>query len=182
MQRKESTMPAHIHSTRRFSRTMGALVAAGALALVVAAGVALASTGGSSHSKTRTLHFLLRETPQVLDRPPAGPSNGDIVLLHGDLLDPTTRAAVGTEIGAYIAVGSANDNHSIANVVFTPNARTRLSMADQIAFQTIFDSVPGGQIAPITGGSGRYEGAKGQIVSTDGPDGLIDVVIHLRTP
>jgi hypothetical protein len=79
-------------------------------------------------------------------------------------------------------VDSANDNRSLANVVFTPNARTGLAKADQIAFQTIFDSVPGGQIAPITGGTGRYGGAVGEVVSTDGPDGLVDVVIHLRIP
>lgn len=176
-------MPDRIRSARRLSRTMGALVAAGLVVLVVAVGAAVASTGGSSsHSKTRTLHFLLRETPQVLDRPPAGPSNGDVVLLRGDLLKPTTRAAAGTEVGTYVMVDNANENRSIANVVFTPNARTKLSGADQIAFQAIFDSTPGGDTGAITGGTGRYEGAEGQIVSTSGPNGLIDVVIHLRMP
>ena|SRR5437762_9240493 len=176
-------MPDRIHSRRRLSRTMGALVAAGLVVLVVAVGVAVASTGGSSpHSKTRTLHFLLRETQQALDRSPAGPSNGDVVLLRGDLLNPRTRAAVGTEIGTYVMVDNAHENRSIANGVLTPNARTKLSGADQIAFQSIFDSVPAGDTASITGGSGRYEGADGQIVAKSGPDGLIDVLIHLRTP
>jgi hypothetical protein len=38
------------------------------------------------------------------------------------------------------------------------------------------------QIAAITGGTGRYRSARGQIVSKDGPDRLIDVVIRLSTP
>ena len=175
-------MSTRIHRRRGARRSLAALAAASLAALVVAAGVASASGGGSSHPRTRTLHFLLRETAQVLDRAPGGPSNGDLVLLRGELLNPRTRAAVGSEIGMYVMVDSANDNRSIASVVFTPDARTRLAKADQITFQTIFDSVPGGQIAPITGGSGRYRGAVGEVVTTDGPDGLADVVIHLRTP
>jgi hypothetical protein len=175
-------MSTHIQRPRRFGWPLWTLVAACLAGLVVACGVALASTHGSSHVRGRTLHFLLRETPQVLDRAPAGPSNGDVVLLRGVLLNPRSRAAVGTEIGMYVMVDSGADNRSIANVVFTPNARTRLASADQIVFQTVFDSVPGSQVAPITGGSGRYSGAVGEVVSTDGPDGLVDVVIHLRTP
>ena len=128
-----------------------------------------------------TIHLLLREDQQVLDRAPAGPSNGDLVLLRGDLLNPKTRAAVGTEVGMYVMVDAANQNRSVANVVFTPDARTNLAEADQITMQTIFDSVPGTLVSPITGGSGKYKNARGQVVTQDGPDGLIDVVIHLTT-
>ena len=65
--------------------------------------------------------------------------------------------------------------------MFTPNATSMLAKADQISGQTIFDSVPGTLVAPITGGTGKYRNAHGQIVATDGPDGLINVVIHLST-
>ena len=40
---------------------------------------------------------------------------------------------------------------------------------------------PGTLLAAITGGTGRYRHARGQIVATDGPDGLINVVIQLST-
>jgi hypothetical protein len=42
--------------------------------------------------------------------------------------------------------------------------------------------VDGTLLAAITGGTGKYQRARaGQIVATDGLDGLINVVIHLST-
>jgi hypothetical protein len=163
-----------------FQSRRGALVALGLATLAsVIGGGAIASTGSSSGASGRTLHFYLREEQQVIDRAPTGPSNGDLVLLRGELLDPKTRAPVGTEIGTYVMVDSKNENRSLVNVVFTPNARTKLAKADQITMQTVFDTAPPPQIAAITGGTGRYRNARGQIVSKEGPDGLGDVVIQL---
>lgn len=154
-----------------------------ATVLALAGGAAVASTGSSGGTSARTLHFLLREEQQVIDRAPRGPSNGDLVLVRGELLDPQTREPVGTEIGTYVMVDSKNENRSLAQVVFTPNARTKLAKADQITMQTIFDSVPEPpQIAAITGGTGRYRNARGQIVSKEGPNGLGDVVIQVTGP
>jgi hypothetical protein len=79
-------------------------------------------------------------------------------------------------------VDAANQNRSVADVVFAPDARTNLAGADQITMETIFDSVPGTLVSAITGGTGKYKNAHGQVVSHDGPDGLIDVVVHLSTP
>ena len=120
-----------------------AILAIVVVALAAAGGASLASGDSSAGANTRTLHFLLREDQQVLDRAPAGPSNGDLVLLRGDLLNPKTRAAVGTELGTYVMVDAANQNRSVADVVFAPDARTNLAGADQITMETIFDSVPG---------------------------------------
>ena len=158
-----------------------AVVAVVAVALAAIGGAAIASGDSSAAPKTQTLHFLLREDQQVLDRAPAGPSNGDLVLLRGDLLNPKSRKAVGTEIGTYVMVDASRDNRSVANFVFTPNATSRLAQAGQITGQAIFDSVPGTLLAAITGGTGKYQHARGQIVATDGPDGLINVVIQLST-
>jgi hypothetical protein len=41
--------------------------------------------------------------------------------------------------------------------------------------------VDGTLLAAITGGTGKYQHARGQIVATDGLDGLINVVIHVST-
>jgi hypothetical protein len=153
------------------------------LALVAAIGIAIVSTSASAGPSPKSLHFLLREEQQVIDHPPSGPSSADLVLVRGDLLDPKTRAPVGTEVGMYVMVDSKNQNRSVANIVFTPNSRTNLAKSAQITTQTVFDSVPDPpQIAAITGGTGRYRDARGQVVSTEGPDGLIDVVIRLSAP
>jgi hypothetical protein len=169
-----------MHSRLRSRLALWAILAVVIVALAAAGGAALAAGDSSGKAGTRTMHFLLREDQQVLDRAPAGPSNGDLVLLRGDLLNPKTRNAVGTEIGMYVMVDASRDNRSAANFVFTPNATSRLAQADQITGQAIFDSVPGTLLAAITGGTGKYQDARGQIVATDGPNGLINVVIHLR--
>jgi hypothetical protein len=159
-----------------------AILATALITLAAAGGAALASgdgSGGGGH--TRTLHFLLRETQQVVDRPPAGPTNGDLVLVRGELLNPRTRKAVGTEIGMYVMVDAASEHRSAAQVVFTPGARSSLAQADQITMAGVFDSVPSKVVSAITGGTGRYQDARGQVVGRQGPDGLIDVVIHVRT-
>ena len=164
----------------RFQFRRGILVA---LALATFTGVvgggAIALASSSTDASAKTLHFYLREEQEVIDRAPSGPSNGDLVLLRGELLNPKTREPVGTEIGMYVMVHSKNENRSLVNVVFTPNARTKLAKADQITMQTIFDTAPPPQIAAITGGTGRYRNARGQIISKEGPDGLGDVVIQL---
>jgi hypothetical protein len=163
-----------------FQFRRGTLLALGLATLAaVIGGGAIASTSSSGSASGQTLHFYLREEQQVIDRAPSGPSNGDLVLLRGTLLDPKTRAPVGTEIGTYVMVDSRNENRSLVNVVFTPNARTKLAKADQITMQTIFDAAPPPQIAAITGGTGRYRNARGQIISKEGPNGLGDVVIQL---
>ncbi|HEY7258318.1 MAG TPA: hypothetical protein VH459_04575 [Gaiellales bacterium] len=46
---------------------------------------------------------------------------------------------------------------------------------------SIFDSVPSKVVSAITGGTGRYQNVHGQVVGKQGPDGLVDVVIHIRT-
>jgi hypothetical protein len=170
-----------MHSRLRSRLALWAILAVVIVALAAAGGAALASGDSSAESSSRTMHFLLREEQQVLDRAPAGASNGDLVLLRGDLLNPKSREAVGTEIGMYVMVDASSDNRSAADFVFTPNATSRLAQADQISGQAIFDSVPGTLLAAITGGTGKYQHARGQIVATDGPDGLINVVIHLST-
>jgi hypothetical protein len=128
-----------------------------------------------------TLHFLLRETQQVIDRAPAGPSNGDLVLVRGELLNPKTRKPVGAEVGSYVMVDAANENRSAAQIVFTPKVRSSLAQADQITTAGIFDSVPSNVVSAVTGGTGRYQHARGQVIGREGPDGLVDVVIRMRT-
>ena len=56
---------------------------------------------------------------------------------------------MGTELGTYVMVDAANQNRSVADVVFATDARTNLAGADQITMETIFDSVPGTLVSAI---------------------------------
>ena len=105
----------------------GAICATALISIAAAAGAAFASDDAPAGGHATTMHFLLRETQQVIDHAPAGPSNGDLVLVRGELLNPKTRKPVGTELGTYVMVDAANENRSLAQIVFTPDARSSLA-------------------------------------------------------
>ena len=170
-------MQSHIRSRL----ALWAILAIVIVALAAAGGASLASGDSSTGASTRTIHLLLREDQQVLDRAPAGPSNGDLVLLRGDLLESEDPGCGGYR-GRHVRDGRRREPEpQRGECGVHADARTNLAEADQITMQTIFDSVPGTLVSPITGGSGKYKNASGQVVTQDGPDGLIDVVIHLTT-
>jgi hypothetical protein len=151
-----------------------------AIALATSAGAALATTdGGVKHEATR-LHFLVKESFNVIERAPKGPSNGDVLYITGDLLDPKTQKVVGYEAGKCLVVDAANQARAVCDIVFTPRATTALSGAEKVTAQGIFDDVPSPDTVAITGGTGRYVGARGQIRAKEAPGGLLDVVIELR--
>lgn len=128
------------------------------------------------------LHFLLRDSIVPLDEGKPGPSDHERVLYRGSLLDPKTKKPVGVELGFCIGTDSANEIRSVCQIIFTPNATKALSFADQITVQTIFDNVesPKPQRAAITGGTGRFAGVRGELISKDAPGGLIDVVFRFQ--
>jgi hypothetical protein len=164
---------------RLMTRRLLLVAAAGVVATVV--GVSLASAGSPASVQAKRLHFLLREQQQVVvDRAPKGPSSGDVVLLRGDLLDPATRSPVGSEVG--YCMGADNvEGRAVCTVVLAPAARTALAKADTIYLGAVFDNVPQPpQISAITGGTGVYRRARGQVVATDGPAGLVDLVFTLE--
>lgn len=155
-----------------------------AVAMLVFAGIAYGydGGGGAQTAAPASLHFLLREAAVPLDEGKPGPSDNERVSYRGPLLDPKTRKAVGTESGFCIVVDAAHEVRSVCQLTLTPAATSGLSFADQIVTQAIFDNVQSSKPlrSAITGGTGRYAGAGGELVSKGGPDGLIDVVLRFR--
>jgi hypothetical protein len=157
-----------------------ATVAAAALLATLAYGIG--TSAGAPQAAPATLHFLLRERDFPLDEAKSGPSDYERIVYRGTLLDPTSKKAVGTELGVCIAADVANQHRLVCQFVFTPSATRALSFADQITAQMLFDDVQSSrpQLSAITGGTGRYSGVGGQIVAKPGPNGLVDVVFQLR--
>jgi hypothetical protein len=157
------------------------LLAVAAMAVAGAAGGAFAAADGPSASKVTKLHFLLREEDDVIvDRAPKGPSKGDIVVIRGDLLNAQTRTPVGTELGYCVGIDNV-EGRAVCTATLAPAARTALAKAEEIFLSGVFDTVPEPpQISAITGGTGRYQQARGQVVATDGPSGLVDLVLTLE--
>jgi hypothetical protein len=160
---------------------VGFLALAGA-AVAAAAGGAFASGQAPSSSEVSRLHLLLREEQEpIVDRAPKGPSKGDIVLVHGDLLSPATRVAVGSEVGYCIGADNV-EARAVCTVALVPRARTALAKADTIYLSAVFDNVAQPpQISAITGGTGAYKRARGQVVANDRSDGLIDLVFTIES-
>lgn len=137
---------------------------------------------GADEAAPTTLHFLLRESAIPLDEGKEGPSDHERIVYRGTLLDPKTRKARGAELGFCIAADVAQESRLVCQMVFTPSATRALSFADQITAQMIFDDVQASKPlrGAITGGTGRYAGVRGEVVSKPGPNELVDVVFRLR--
>lgn len=137
-------------------------VTAGALALIGVPGPATATAAADRH---RQLHLIEHElTSRVIDLGSRGLSVGDRQEIHSDILDTSHHR-----------VGSLDDDCGITSV-----AGHRLSAACTGILSLPRGSLTvtfGGPIASIgaqavTGGSGRFEGAHGEIRLT-GPEGKL---------
>jgi hypothetical protein len=158
----------------------GAAVAA--IFVYAGLGYAGATSMGSEQATPSNLHFLLREEIIPLDEAARGPSDHERLLYRGTLLDPKTRKARGTELGFCIVADVRRQSRLVCQIVFAPSATSSLAAADQITAQTIFDDVQTAkpQRTGITGGTGRYAGARGEIVARPASGGLVDVVFRFR--
>ncbi len=159
-------------------------VAIAVIALALGAGAGIASSGSSQGEKVTRLRFLLTETFDVIsDVAPKGPSKGDLVVLHGQLLDPKTKKVVGYEGGHCTNVDSV-ELRGVCEVVFTPGATRSVAQSPQITAQAFVDNVQGegAQLSAVTGGTGKYSGARGQIIAKPGPSGSdpTEVTFELR--
>jgi hypothetical protein len=159
-----------------------ALWAAGVVAITlgISTTAALATTGGGAKHEATRLTFLVKESFNVIERAPRGPSNGDMPYFTGDLLDPKTQKVVGYEAGKCLVVDAARQGRSVCDLVFAPRATTGLSGAEKITAQGIFDDVPVSDTVAITGGTGRYAGARGQIRARELPNGTLEIVIEIK--
>jgi hypothetical protein len=161
------------------------LIGAAVVAVIVAVaglGYAGAASTSGEQATPANLHFLLREEIIPLDEAVRGPSDHERLLYRGTLLDPKTRKPRGTELGFCIAADVRRQSRLVCQIVFAPSATSSLAAADQITAQTIFDDVQTAkpQRTAITGGTGRYAGARGEIVAKPGSGGLVDVVFRFR--
>ena len=105
-----------------------------------------------------------------------------MAIFRGQLLDPKTKKAIGYEGGNCTNVDSV-ELRGVCTAIFTPNATHSVAQAAQITAQAFFDDVEGGgpQLTAITGGTGKYSGARGQIVFKEGasPDAPADITFEL---
>jgi hypothetical protein len=168
-----------------------------ALALVgilVVAVVAISAFGGS-HSAHRTAravsgwsHLTLIERPIsifIQDNGKKGPSMGDVRTFHQELLFSNGKHA-GTFDGS--TINSAEQGHgATARESRVGFIQYSLSGGNIVA-AGVYVAAPGvvvpksGSVRAVVGGTGKYLGARGEVVQTPLPNGNIKNVLTLLAP
>ena len=143
-------------------------VAVVAAVAIVAVGVASASSGITTPT---TLHVQLRGgTSTFIDTGAKGPSAGDrVVLNQAAYFASDLSKQVGTGVVTITLVGGANDTQDVANLVLP---------GGQIAVEGMQGNARSFTLA-VTGGTGAYQNARGQVQVSLKPHNVSNVTVDL---
>jgi hypothetical protein len=132
-----------------------------ALTIITISTIASASPAlAASQAKTKILRYGIRFNESVLDLGAPGPSLGDVQILNDNLVN--RRGKVVGHDGGTCAVTSLNPPETNCTITFS-------LPGGQITSQFL-NSPPPRKLAPITGGTRRYRGARGDLVLKENPD------------
>jgi hypothetical protein len=131
-------------------------LAIAAIGTIASAPAALAA----AQPKTQTLRYGIRFNDTALDLGAPGPSLGDLQILNDKLVN--RRGTVVGHDGGVCTITSLTPPETNCNITFVlPHG--------QITSQFL-NSPPPRKIAPITGGTKRYRGARGDLTLKENPD------------
>jgi hypothetical protein len=140
--------------------------------LLLLGGVAIAgATPAAKPGKANTLHFDVQFSPfKLIDvDQDGGPSLGDYVIFHDLLLSHGKQ--VGDEGGTCPIVDATEGLIHCTGTMRLPGG--------QIAFQGLTTAAPTKELA-VTGGTGRYQGAGGEVTLVELGDGTGTLTVQLR--
>lgn len=154
-----------------------------AVLAAVAVTIVLAASGGAQTPGGRTLTFLddtNHGTQNFVDIAPKSPvrnpqsrrfrlSIGDILYVHSPILDRAGGRRIGTAYSQFTVV----KGNTFANAVFRGHGAFRLRDG-QIAADGILRPANTTNTVAVLGGTGAYEGARGSLTFTQGPNGSRD--------
>ena len=119
-----------------------------------AAGLALFAAASSGGGSPRTMHYAIRFSPfELVDNGKRGMSDGDQILAHDVLVD-NHGTRVGRDGLACTVTNAAVPESVCAGVVWLGDG--------SVAFEFL-NGPPARKLAAITGGTGRYRGARGEV-------------------
>lgn len=155
--------------------TLGALAVAACVAAVSAPASGSTSPSTDGRAFVRVIHLVAHEQHGVfIDQGPHGPSLGDESVFAGIVNNGSDSRRVGSFGGTLTSI-TTDDS------VFAATIDLRLS-GGQLAIQGIFDPAASPIVHAITGGTGRYLGARGQFSFTEPRHGLLDITLRLLPP
>lgn len=148
-------------------------ITAAAVAVVLVAGY-VAQAGATQHRATTLLHVIERATTDlVVDTGPTGDSSGDLLTFANDLFDETNVDKVGRDQGSCIRINTTEGSWECTWINFLKGG----AITVEGPFFDTHDSV-----MAVTGGRGKYKGARGSMelkVLSDGTG--YDFIFHLIT-
>lgn len=148
------------------------IAAVAVVAVLVAGYVAQAGTG---HRRAATLIHVIEHatTDLVIDTGPSGDSSGDLLTFANDLYDETNVDKVGHDQGDCIRISTTEGSWECRWINFLKGG----AITVEGAFFDSHDSV-----MAITGGRGKYKGARGTMELKVLPDASgYDFIFHVLT-
>lgn len=136
-------------------------IAAGALAVVIG-GTSFALASGGAREDTSFRLIEVRTAVTALDLPPTGGSIGDQFVLAASLRNATNTRTVGRSNDVCTTLSASGSPLQCAGVITLEGGTLELA-----------GNAPGGPnfSLGITGGTGAYDDAHGQLVAAPGPHG-----------
>jgi len=158
------------HRITRAAGTVTGLAIAVSLAYG-AASFADSPTNANGQPVTRMSLFERELQVRNIDQGKRGISQGDGIVIMSEMLD-ANRHHVGRADFVCTVTGSGRNKGGVCQGAVT--------LADgQLTGQWAFGASGWSSTQAITGGTGKYEGARGQFVLADGKDGLESVTVEL---
>jgi hypothetical protein len=146
-------------------------------ALVLIAVAAAAAATASSRSAGSSLELVQHDAHfQFVDVAPRGgvqkpPSEGDEYVIGGSLAEAGKPAGTSNLVCTVTQPGRAGASECVGTIVVAGGT---------ISFSGFSRLATNGDVFAVTGGTGRYVGASGTIVSSQGKGGADDLSIRLR--
>lgn len=148
------------------------ILATVAVAALAVAAVAVASGASTPHiTQPTTLQVVERPaTDTVINTGPRGDSTGDLLTFHNKLYNASNTKVIGSDQGSCIRIAPAQGSWECSWTNFVPGGHITV----QGAFFDTHDS-----IMTVTGGTGGYRNARGQMLLHARPDGSFNFTFSL---
>jgi hypothetical protein len=155
-----------------------ALLVAGAVVLTGA----VAGSAASSHDTVVHLISSKAQSPMTLDFPPKGASPGDQYVFSGTLYAPNGRTIIGGVRGTQTDIRIENGTVTVQGMLtYELGEGNELVVGGLSEYPLKGTGLEKGETfrRPVLGGSGKFDGARGEVLSKQLPDGRYDQVFQL---
>jgi hypothetical protein len=154
-------------------RTLILMLGAALAGAGLAAGAAALASGSQGLSHPTRIKVVERAvTDQVIDIGPKGDSPGDQLPFANPVFDARNRVRVGSDEGNCVRASATQGRWECMWTTFLPKGHVTVEGPFRDAFPT--------SVLAVTGGTGAYANARGQMVLHARKDGNFDFIFHLQ--